>query len=82
MKRCLNRDQHQRPSAEELLREDDPFLNPVECEEGAMPMTEELLGRILQNFMLKCKERTPSEAELLSLWPAGYFASLKKSAGE
>jgi serine/threonine-protein kinase TTK/MPS1 len=82
MKKCLNRNQHQRPSAKELLDERDPFLNPVECDEGAIPMTEELLGRILQNVVSKCKERTPSDAELLSLWPQGYFASLRKGLKE
>lgn len=82
MKKCLNRNQHQRPSAQELLDERDPFLNPVECDDGAIPMTEELLGRILQNAISKCKDRTPSDVELLSLWPAGYFASLKKGLGQ
>jgi serine/threonine-protein kinase TTK/MPS1 len=79
MKKCLNRNQHERPSAHELLDLRDPFLNPVQCDEGAISMTEELLGRILQNVVGKCKDgRTPSDAELLSLWPAGYFASIKK----
>jgi len=82
MKKCLNRDHRQRPSATELLSNRDLFLNPVEYDEGAIPMTEELLGRILQNVALKCKDRVPSDVELLSLWPAGYFASLKKNMQE
>lgn len=79
LKRCLNRDQHQRPSCSELLGDRDPFLNPVEYDDAAFPMTEELLGRILQNVSAKCKDRIPTDAELLSLWPAGYFASLRKN---
>jgi serine/threonine-protein kinase TTK/MPS1 len=78
MKKCLNRNQHERPSVQELLDIRDPFLNPVECSEDSIPMTEELLGRILQNVVNKCKDRTPTEVELLTLWPAGYFASLRK----
>ncbi|KAM3077474.1 hypothetical protein ACMFMG_006814 [Clarireedia jacksonii] len=83
LKGCLNRDQHKRPSAEDFLRDDDPFLNPVEVDlEKQIPMTEELLGRILQNVVQKCEGRTPTDAELLSLWPAGYFASLRKGLRE
>jgi serine/threonine-protein kinase TTK/MPS1 len=78
MKKCLSRDQHQRPTVEELLDSRDPFLNPLECEEGSIAMTEELLGRILQNAAHKCKDHFPAEAELLSLWPASYFATLRK----
>lgn len=79
MKKCLNRDQHLRPTVEELLRTTDPFLYPIEYEDGAIPMTEELLGRILQSVAAKCQDRMPTEAELLKVWPAGYFASLRKS---
>ncbi|TAQ91471.1 hypothetical protein B7494_g166 [Chlorociboria aeruginascens] len=82
LKACLNRDQHQRPTASELLSDKDTFLNPVEIEENAFPMTEELLGRILQNVAAKCKDRMPSDSELLTLWSAGYFASLRKSVKE
>lgn len=78
MKRCLNRDSQLRPTAEELLSSTDPWLYPRETEAGSIVMTEELLGRILQNVAEKCKDRTPSEHELLSVWPSGYFASLKK----
>lgn len=79
MQRCLERDQHLRPTAEDLLLTSDPFLYPVELAEGAFPMTEELLGRILQSCATKCKDKMPSDAELLKVWPAGYFASLRKN---
>ncbi|KAI9647330.1 hypothetical protein NHQ30_003715 [Ciborinia camelliae] len=82
LKSCLNRDQHKRPSAEELLGDDDAFLNPQEVDtDKQFPMTEELLGRILQNVIQKCESlgRVPSEGELLTLWPKGYFASLRKA---
>ncbi|QSZ34038.1 hypothetical protein DSL72_005618 [Monilinia vaccinii-corymbosi] len=82
LKNCLNRDQHQRPSADELLGDNDTFLNPLEIDiDKHFPMTEELLGRILQNVVQKCETlgRMPSEGELLTLWPKGYFASLRKA---
>ncbi|KAK6609244.1 hypothetical protein H4I96_03175 [Botrytis cinerea] len=82
LKNCLNRDQHKRPSAEELLGDNDTFLNPLEIDlDKHFPMSEELLGRILQNVIQKCEAlgRVPSEGELLTSWPKGYFASLRKA---
>lgn len=77
MKRCLNRDQHQRPSATELLDDRDPFLNPFDPVD-AFPMTEELLGRILYNVAAKCKDRAPADQDLLEAWPKGYLDNLRK----
>ncbi|KAF4627930.1 hypothetical protein G7Y89_g10218 [Cudoniella acicularis] len=82
LKKCLNRDQNQRPSATELLAVGDPLLNPIEYDEHALPITEELLGRILLNTAAKIKDRTPTEAELLTLWPQGYFERLRKNMAE
>ncbi|SZF04860.1 unnamed protein product [Blumeria hordei] len=82
LKRCLNRDQHQRPSALELLQLSDPFLYPTELEVGVVPMTEELLGRILLNVGAKFKNKTPTDAELLKVWPQGYFDRLRKNMAE
>lgn len=78
MQRCLNRNLHERPTVEQLLAPSDGWLYPTEVPEGSIVMTEELLGRILQNVATKCKDRMPSEHELLSVWPAGYFATLRK----
>jgi serine/threonine-protein kinase TTK/MPS1 len=83
LKRCLDRDQHRRPSAVELLDDRDPFLNPVElADDDAFPMTEELLGRILQNVALKCKGKAPSDADLLVAWPRGYLTNLRQKLKE
>ncbi|KFY12344.1 hypothetical protein V492_03939 [Pseudogymnoascus sp. VKM F-4246] len=81
LKRCLERDQHKRPTAEELLSEGDEFLNPRELPEGALPMTEELLGRILCSVVGKCKGREVGEAEVMSVWAGAYFESLRKNLG-
>lgn len=81
LKRCLNRDQHQRPTCEELLSPKDPFLHPVEIPHGSLPITEELLGRIIQSVVTRCRERMPTEAEALSVWPHAYWGSVAKAIG-
>ena len=82
MMKCLNRDQHQRPSATELLDGSDPFLNPDFVDHGSFPMTEELLGRIIFNVAAKCKDRAPAADELLTLWPKGYLDNLRSKLKE
>jgi serine/threonine-protein kinase TTK/MPS1 len=79
MKRCLNRDIHMRPTCEELLHESDPFLYPVELSEKGLPIDEEMLGRIIQSVVSRCRERMPTEAETLNVWPQAYWASVKKA---
>lgn len=82
MKRCLSRDQRLRPTCEELLSPTDPFLYPIETPDGALPITEELLGRIIQSVVTRCRERMPSDAEVLSLWPQAYWGSVAKAIGQ
>lgn len=79
MRRCLNREQHMRPTCEELLHETDPFLYPVEMSDNALPIDEELLGRIIQHVVSRCRERVPSEAESVKDWPQAYWNSVKKA---
>ncbi|KAJ8123121.1 hypothetical protein O1611_g9670 [Lasiodiplodia mahajangana] len=82
MKRCLTRDQHLRPTCEELLAPTDPFLYPIETPEGSLPITEELLGRIIQSVVSRCRERMPMESEVLSVWPQAYWGSVAKAIGQ
>ncbi|KAJ3960033.1 hypothetical protein N0V92_003310 [Colletotrichum tropicale] len=79
LRRCLNRDVHMRPTCEELLHETDPFLYPNELSEKALPIDEELLGRIIQSVVTRCRERMPTEAEVMSVWPSAYWASVRKA---
>ncbi|PTB36861.1 hypothetical protein M441DRAFT_72924 [Trichoderma asperellum CBS 433.97] len=81
LKRCLNRDQHMRPTCEELLHETDPFLYPAEVSDKALPIDEELLGRIIQSVVSRCRERMPTESEGASVWPQAYWSSLRKAVG-
>jgi len=82
LKRCLERDQHLRPSAAELLDGSCPFLNPMELADNEFPMTEELLGRILLNVAQKCGTKMPTDQELLHMWPKGYFENLRAKLAE
>ncbi|KAI0521361.1 kinase-like domain-containing protein [Xylaria bambusicola] len=82
MKRCLSRDQRLRPTCEELLAPTDPFLYPVETPEGSLPITEEMLSRIIQSVVSRCRERMPTEAEVLSVWPQAYWSSVAKAIGQ
>ncbi|KAK5633066.1 hypothetical protein RRF57_008780 [Xylaria bambusicola] len=82
MKKCLSRDQRLRPTCEELLAPTDPFLYPVETPEGSLPITEEMLSRIIQSVVSRCRERMPTEAEVLSVWPQAYWSSVAKAIGQ
>lgn len=79
MRRCLNRDHHMRPTCEELLHVTDPFLYPVEFSEKALPIDEDLLGRIIQSVVSKCRERMPTEAESANVLPQAYWISIRKA---
>ncbi|KAI1821935.1 kinase-like protein [Xylaria intraflava] len=81
MRRCLTRDHHLRPTCEQLLAPTDPFLHPMETPEGSLPITQELVGRIIQSVVARCRERTPTEAEILSLWPQAYWGIVAKATG-
>ncbi|KAG5975169.1 hypothetical protein E4U58_001797 [Claviceps cyperi] len=79
MRRCLNRDLHMRPTCEELLHVTDPFLYPVEFSDRALPIDEELLGRIIKSVVTRCRERMPTEAESAGSWPQAYWTSIRKA---
>lgn len=81
MRRCLARDQHLRPTCAELLSTADPFLYPAEVGPDALPITEELLGRIIQSVVARCRDRMPTDAEALSVWPQAYWGSVAKAIG-
>lgn len=68
-----------RPTCEELLHHSDPFLYPAEIGEKALPIDEELLARVIQSVVTRCKERMPTEAESVNVWPQAYWASIRKA---
>ncbi|EGE77272.1 TTK protein kinase [Blastomyces dermatitidis ATCC 18188] len=82
MKRCLQRDPRLRPTVQELLGQRDPFLYPEANLEGSVPMTQEMLGRILTNVVNHCRARGPPKDEDLAAWPAGFFAKIQSALEE
>ncbi|KAJ5116079.1 hypothetical protein N7456_000427 [Penicillium angulare] len=82
LKRCLQRDQTLRPTIEEMLGPRDPFLHPDAQLEGAVPVTQDMLGRILANVVNHCRARGVPKEEELAAWPAGFFAKIKAALEE
>ncbi|KAF7559314.1 hypothetical protein G7046_g4845 [Stylonectria norvegica] len=76
MRRCLSRDQKDRPTCETLLSEANDFLYPQEYDEALsapresqfLPMTEELLGRVIQSVKTRCEKRPPADDKTLATW--------------
>ncbi|KAI9927791.1 hypothetical protein ASPWEDRAFT_41904 [Aspergillus wentii DTO 134E9] len=82
LKQCLQRDQTLRPTVDELLGQRDPFLYPDAQLEGAVPVTQEMLSRILVNVVNHCRVRGVPKEEELAAWPAGFFAKIKAALEE
>ena len=82
MKRCLNRDQAQRPTVEQLLAEGDVFLHPDAHVPGTVPVSQELIGRIQHNIINHIREHgVPTDAEMAS-WPGRFYSSIKAAVEE
>ncbi|KKK17711.1 hypothetical protein ARAM_006329 [Aspergillus rambellii] len=82
LKQCLQRDQTLRPTVSDLLGQRDPFLYPDAQLEGAVPITQDVLGRILVNVVNHCRVRGVPNDEELAAWPAGFFAKIKSALEE
>ena len=90
MRRCLSRDQKDRPTCETLLSEADDFLYPKEhCaarsasgDAEALPVSEELLGRVIQSVRMRCQEELPADDKALAAWTEAYWASLEKAVAQ
>lgn len=88
MRRCLDREQKDRPTCEALLSGDNDFLypkeyNPVLSAAGddaqVLPLTEELLGWVIQSVVQRCEETMPTDDMFLDTWLGAYWASLRKA---
>lgn len=82
LKRCLQRDQTLRPTIDELLGQRDPFLYPDAQLDGAVPVSQDMLERILVNVVNHCRVRGIPKEEELATWPAGFFAKIKAALEE
>ena len=82
LKRCLNRDQTQRPTVDELLSPTDPFLCPDVVARDTVPVGTELIARLQHNILKHVREKgMPTEQEL-ALWPERFFRSIKAAVEE
>ena len=82
LRRCLNRDQTQRPTVDELLEPTDPFLNPERVERDTVAMGLELIERMQHNILRHVSDRgMPTEQELKE-WPEKFFRSIKAAVEE
>ncbi|KAK0511035.1 hypothetical protein JMJ35_006587 [Cladonia borealis] len=82
LKSCLNRHPGSRPTVEELLGPEDPFLNPDRVRMDTVPVGEELIQRMQLNIVRHIREKgMPSEAELAT-WPRKFFLSIKAAVEE
>ena len=77
LKRCLNRDQTQRPTVEEMLGPSDPFLQPDRVLEGTVPVGTELIARLQQNIVRHIKEKGMPTDEDLRVWPDKFLRSIR-----
>jgi serine/threonine-protein kinase TTK/MPS1 len=82
LKGCLQRDQTLRPTIDELLGQRDPFLHPDAQFEGAVPVTQELLNRVLLNVVHHCRARGAPKDEELPSWSAGFLEKIKSALEE
>ena len=77
LRRCLNRDQTQRPTVEELLGPTDPFLNPDRVLDNAIPMGLDLITRLQSNIVRHIKEKGMPSEDDLRIWPDKFYKSIK-----
>ncbi|KAL8723386.1 MAG: hypothetical protein Q9225_000302 [Loekoesia sp. 1 TL-2023] len=82
LKRCLNRDQTQRPTVEDMLSPGDPFLDPDTAAVGTVPVGVDMIARLQHSMVKHIREiGMPSETELAG-WPQRYYASIKAAVEE
>ena len=82
LKGCLNRTPSLRPTVDELLGPEDPFLNPDRVRLDTVPVGEELIQRMQVNIVRHIREKgMPSESELAT-WPRKFFLSIKAAVEE
>jgi serine/threonine-protein kinase TTK/MPS1 len=56
LRRCLNRDPDKRATIKQMLSETDPYLNPEGAGAGAVLMSEDLLGQIINKVLDRCRD--------------------------
>ena len=80
LRKCLDRDATRRPTVEQLLAEGDLFLHPDAP--GTVPVSQELIGRLVQNIVNHVKLNGIPSDEELKAWPGKFFGSIKAAVEE
>ena len=82
LKKCLNRNLTQRPTVDQLLADDDPFLHPDHQTQGTIPVGQDLIARLQSSIINRIRDKgMPPEAELAT-WPAKLYLSIKAIVDE
>ena len=77
LKKCLNRDPFERPTASQLLDANDPFLFPDR--EDVIPVSQDTLWRIMKYTVESCKiEGIPEDPKLVE-WRAYIFETVRRA---
>ena len=85
LRRCLQRQQHLRPTIQELLGDADPFLNPV-------AISPDMLGRMISNVVRHCRRKEeelkaegvvgktaiPTDEDIKA-WPMAFYEKLRQA---
>ena len=78
LRKCLNRDPERRPTVQQLLSEDDPYLNPEQP--GSVIMNEDLLGQIIGKVVERCKDPKrgiPNQDEV-KVYPRSFMEKIRE----
>lgn len=78
LRRCLNRDPERRPSIKSMLSDEDAFMNPEG--KGALLMTEDILGQIINKVVERCKDpkRGVPTPEEVGQYPHSFMAKIRE----
>lgn len=82
LKRCLNRDQTQRPTVDEMLSPTDMFLNPDLALVDTVPVGTELIARLQMNIVRHIREKGMPSEEDLKVWPDRFLKSIRSAIEE
>lgn len=82
IKGCLDRDKNRRPTIDQLLAEDDPFLYPDAVREGNVEINEEMLRLLLENACEQVEKGGAPGKETVAAWARDVYVKLERRMEE